>query len=363
MKNKRIFKLLPLVALMLAAILCLSSCGTKSTPKADDASGTIEGTAIDWKFTSSDNTLEISGIGAIPNFESANNAPWADAMASIKVLEVESGITKIGDRALYGATALETIKLADTVAEIGDLSFAFCSALTKVSLGESITSVGYAAFEGCSKLETFETGKSITSLGEKAFAFCSSLKLVRLLSATEIKAQTFYNCRALSSLVLDAGITAEMVDENAFLGTEFTFENRTAYSSEPVKVTVKYVFEDGSEAAAAFDKEYSVGTPYTAPSPTVEGYEASELTITGIASVGGNEHTVTYKKVVEETTEPAETEAPTTEEPTEPNYLALVIMIVVLAGVGVGAFFLMKSNKKNEEQAKNQNKAKNRKQK
>ena len=346
MKNIKISKrakLTSLVALVLAVLLCLSSCGgtkASSTPKSSDANGTIANTAIDWKFTSSDNTLVISGIGAIPDFDKQSDRPWNDVARSIEVIKFTGDITAIGK-----------------------LAFAYCSSLQKIEIPETVTAIGDSAFEGCAKLETVDIGTSLTSLGERAFAFCSSLKVVRLLSAVDIKNETFYNCRALTSLVVDAGISADKVADSAFKNTDFTFGKATPYSSEKVSVTVKYVYEDGSEAHESFVSEgYSVGTPFNVPSPTIEGYEADTLTVSGVAAVGGNTVTVTYKKIVVETEAVSDTDT-SPAEADEPNYVFLVITIVVIAGVAVGGYLLMKSNKKNEEKAKNQNKAKNRKQK
>ena len=342
-KVSRKIKFTSLIALVLAALLCLSSCGNaSSTPKASDANGTIAGTAIDWKFTSEDNTLEISGIGAIPNdFKKLSDRPWNDVARSIEVIKFTGDITAIGN-----------------------LAFAYCASLKKVEIPETVTSIGTSAFEGCAKLETVDIGTSLTSLGERAFAFCSSLKVVRLLSAVEIKDETFYNCHALTSLVVDAGLSADKVADGAFKNTDFTFDKATPYSSEKVTVTVNYCFEDGSEASKSYTSDgYSVGTPFTVPSPTIEGYEADSLTVTGVAAVNGNVITVTYKKIAAET-ESVESDtdlAPV--ETSEPNYIFLIITVIVIAGVAVGAYFLKKSNKQNEEKAKNQNKAKNRKQK
>ena len=80
-------KILSVIALLLISLLCFASCGT-STPKASDANGTIEGTNITWKFTSSDNTLEISGVGAIPDYNSSSEAPWEKVLQSIVTLEI-----------------------------------------------------------------------------------------------------------------------------------------------------------------------------------------------------------------------------------------------------------------------------------
>ena len=358
-------KILALISLLLISVLCLSSCGGNSTPKAKDANGTIEGTNITWKFTSSDNTLEISGSGEIPSKKSSEEFPWADVLQSVITLEIEDGIEKIGDKAFYGATNLKNLDLGKDVSAIGELAFAY-TALEELDLEDnSLKTIGKAAFEGCTKLVTVNTGDVLESLGERAFAFCSSLSSVKIPTAIKLEAETFYNCKALAEVFRNPALDGYTVDESAFKGTDFDFVNASKeYSKEKVKVTVNFVFEDGSKETETKTKECTIGESYTFAVPTYEGYKAdiTDANITGVAKSSVEEYvkTVTYKKVEVETA-PETTDVLV--EPEEPNYVSLVIMIVVVAGVIVGAFFLMKSNKKEEQKAKNQNKAKNRKQK
>lgn len=365
MKNfKTRTKLVFLAALVLAALVCLSSCGSSS--KAADASGKIEGTDIEWKYTSSDSTLEVSGKGEIPSYSSAGDAPWAGVITSAEEIEIEDGIVAIGDRAFFGATAAEKIVIPDSVTAIGNYAFAHASALKEIELPLALKTLGNGAFEACSSLKSISVGESLTSLGERAFAFCNSLESASILSPVEIKAETFYNCTKLDSVVLHAGISAEKVSADAFKGAAADFDDAqiAADPDKTVTVTIKYVDADKKELADSVVITKKIGESYTQNSPEIEGYTADKLTVSGSIPAEDEEIIVTYTKQEEETTEEATTEeaaADTDDE--DPNYVALIIMVVVLVGVGVGAYFLIKSDKKNAEKAKNQNKAKNRKQK
>ncbi len=357
-------KLLAVIVLLLISIICLSSCG--GTPKANDTNGTIEGTNITFKFTSSDNTLEISGSGEIPDYASSSETPWADIMQSIISLEIEDGIEKIGNKAFYGAANLKTAKIGEDVTAIGDLAFAY-TGLEALDLEDnSVKTIGKAAFEGCTKLVAVNTGDVLEALGERAFAFCSSLASVKIPTEIKIESETFYNCKSLTELFRNPNLDGYTLAADAFKGTTtFDFKKDSKeYSKEKVTVTVNYVFEDGGKESEVKTKECTIGESYSFPIPTYEGYKADreDTNVTGVAKSNTEENviTVTYKKVEVET-------APETtdilKEPEEPDYISLVILIVVVVGVIVGAFFLMKSNKKEEQRAKNQNKAKNRKQK
>ena len=366
----RINKILTVISLLLVAVLCFSSCGGSSTPKSSDASGTIEGTNLTWKFTASDNTLEIKGEGAIPDFTKASDTddgdiPWKEVMQSIEKVEIEKGITRIGNKSFYGAANLSAFEFDESLTEIGDLAFAY-TGLTELDLeADSIKVIGKAAFEGCTKLTTVNTGDVLESLGERAFAFCSSLTSVNIPTPVKHENETFYNCKKLENIFRNPTIDGYDPDANAFKGTEFDFANDSKeYSKEKVIVTVNYVFEDGSKETETKTVDCRIGETYSFALPTYEGYKADVegSTLTGVAKSNLEENTVTvtYKKVEAETLPDT---SDLVEEPAEPNYLSLIIMTVVVVGVIVGAFFLMKSSKKEAEKAKNQNKAKNRKQK
>ncbi len=365
MKNNktRKYKVILLAVLVLAALVCLCSCGGGS--KAPDASGTIEGTDVKWKYTASDSTLEISGAGTVPNYASANDIPWAEAITSAKKIEVEEGIVGIGNRAFYGAAAVESVELSASVTSIGERSFAQCSSLGSIELPAALATIGEGAFEGCSKLSSIKVGEAVTSLGERAFAFCKSLESAHILSVVEIKAETFFNCLSLKTLVVHTELGADKVAADAFKGAGVSFADaqRAADPNKTVNITIKYVCSDGAEAPASVVITKKIGEAYAQNSPELEGYTADKLTVSGSAPAEDTEIVVTYTKKAEETTAPQETEPVVNDEEKAPNYIALIIMIVVLAGVGVGGYFLVKSEKKNAEKARNQNKAKNRKQK
>ena len=140
----------------------------------------------------------------------------------------------------------------------------------------------------------------------------------------------------------------------------------TPFSPDGVDVTIKYVDENNNYLKAPFsDFSKAIGISYVYTAPEIEGYEPVNKTIEITPTADGeNVYTITYKAKVEETTAPVEAETNAVAADDEKsNPIFFVIMILIIAGIAVGAFLLMKSNKKNEEKAKNQNKAKNRKQK
>jgi preprotein translocase subunit YajC len=159
-------------------------------------------------------------------------------------------------------------------------------------------------------------------------------------------------------VVFGASITADKVSPDAFKNTKFDY-TKVQIAADPnttVKVTIKYVYEDGTEAAP--NKDFAglkVGDAYTWNSPELEGYTADKLTVSGNAPAQDHVVTVTYKKnevVTEEETTTPVVETPEEEKNPVSNVISLVVMVVLIAGIVVAAFFLMRSNKKNEQKAK-----------
>ena len=102
------------------------------------ASGSCTDT-VRWSLEQ-DGTLIISGSGAIPDFEKgANNQPWRPYWKSITALVVESGITRVGDRAFQGYRYLESAAIGSDVTAVGEWAFQNCTSLTDVTLPPAVT--------------------------------------------------------------------------------------------------------------------------------------------------------------------------------------------------------------------------------
>lgn len=97
-------------------------------------------TATVYWSLSSDGTLTLSDTGDVPDFEKgANNQPWIPYWKSITALVVESGITRVGDRAFQGYSNLETAVIGGDVAAVGEWAFQNCTSLTNVTLPPAVT--------------------------------------------------------------------------------------------------------------------------------------------------------------------------------------------------------------------------------
>jgi len=138
------------------------------------------------------NTLTISGSGAMYSYEN-DYTPWDEYEFDIFTIEVESGITAIGDRAFESCT------------------------VNDVTIANTVTSIGNYAFSGCENLSAVEIPNSVAYIGFGAFAYCKGLTSVEIPAGiTDIEKYTFMNCKNLQSITIPASVSA--IGDYAFDG-------------------------------------------------------------------------------------------------------------------------------------------------
>ena len=364
MKNIRKYKLLALVSLCLMAIIAFTACAPTGANK-NAASANGEWGDIKWEYESSSKTLTLSGSGSMNAILSADEIPWATAYMSATDLVVKEGITSISDYAFYGFGALKKVTLPEGLTSIGKLSFAFCGQLETLSLPASLSTVGESAFEWCASLKSVNLGSNLSELGARAFAYCTSLESAYLCSADlEIKDEAFRKCDKLGTLVLHPSLEGK-VNGHAFdEGFDIASISYKESANDEIKITVNYVTADGTKLAEPKTETVKIGEAYSITTPVIEGYSPDAAVVEGVAAGSDETFTVTFTLIPVETeseTKPVETEP--TEPAKKPSVIPVILLVALVAAIGVGAYFLVKSNKKETERQKNQNKAKNRKQK
>lgn len=177
-----------------------------------DDSGTC-GSDVTWTYTESTHKLIISGTGKMTNYgnfqyyngNSAswnNNAkPWDSYLSDIQVVEINDGVTSIGNFSFTNCKSLTTVKLSDSVNSIGEGAFWGCTYLYSLSLGNGLTSIGLGAFMECNGLISLKIPDNLTSIGNYAFYNCSSLTSVSLPSSlTSFGSNVFAGCNSITSL-------------------------------------------------------------------------------------------------------------------------------------------------------------------
>ena len=161
-----------------------------------------------------DGTLNISGTGAMKNYDSIDNLSPVYNNLNVKKIVIEDGVTSIGELAFYKCSSLTNITipgnvesigesafyscdnlmdvtLQDGVKSIGNAAFILCNNLTNIVLPNSVTSIGYFAFKDCTSLTSIKIPDSVTVIGRSAFANCSSLKTISLSCKSSLKKDDF----------------------------------------------------------------------------------------------------------------------------------------------------------------------------
>lgn len=154
--------------------------------------------SLDWTLTKG-GTLTITGNGPIPDYDlndESNLPPWQDK-GSIYAVELESGVTSVGDFAFYRQKDLLNVYLSDTVERIGQSAF-YGAGLVGVSLPANVKYVADDAFHGCANLTSVDIADGVETIGERAFMSCSALKFVDFPgSIKQVGAGAFSDCLEL----------------------------------------------------------------------------------------------------------------------------------------------------------------------
>jgi hypothetical protein len=176
-----------------------ATCDVTVAAATSGIGGTI-GT-LTWSFA--DGILTISGTGAMPDYTYTSYAPWYSYRSDITTVNIEEGVTTVGEYAFYGCGSITSVSISNTVTIIGNSAFLSCSGLTSITIPGSVTTIGNYAFNGCKSLTSIIIGNSVKTMGFYVFSGCSSLTNVTVLRTTPppIDNNTFYGIR-LSSVTL-----------------------------------------------------------------------------------------------------------------------------------------------------------------
>lgn len=128
------------------------NCGS---PNAADVTATL----------GSDGVMTVRGTGAMANY-SYSTSPWYSVRTSITTLNIEDGVTSIGNYAFCNCVGLSSAILPASVSSIGNSAFQYCEELPSITIPEGIASIGTSAFSACTKLTAVQfNAVNCTSMG------------------------------------------------------------------------------------------------------------------------------------------------------------------------------------------------------
>ena len=238
--------------------------------KEDEATVGLEYIAYD------ESTCGVKGIGTATDVKIVlpltNNgktvvAIEADAFegnTTIEGIVLTPNVTKIGEGAFHGCTALTTVTMnlaaKSALKTIGTAAFADCTALTSINIPTTLTAIGDWAFSGCTLLKTVTmTNSTLETIGEGAFNACTALTSFKIpASVITLGARAFENCSQLARVEVEtvkATSTAKptskltTIGSGAFRGCRLLVEVKLGANSVLQTVAAK-AFENCSALAS-----------------------------------------------------------------------------------------------------------------
>lgn len=167
------------------------------------------------------------------NIETSHDyAPWSSYLSRVREIDIELGVTSIGDYAFDGFYYTKSISIPDSVTSIGNSAFSNCRSLSSIHIPDSVVFIGQDAFSSCNNLtsiyvDTLEQWLSYdhaaTDLFPRSPSFGDNSLYVsgKLLtdaqipdSIISINDYAFYNCRSLKSVSIPDSVTA--IGDGAF---------------------------------------------------------------------------------------------------------------------------------------------------
>ena len=157
----------------LFTLLCALVAGT-GISSAEVYSGSC-GYNLSWTLDTQDSILHITGTGKMTDFDNPNtcsyctNSPFSNP--AIAVVDVEEGVTSIGDYAFEGQNGINirVVHLPSTIQRIGKHAFDYCPNLYDITIPDACTEIGEHAFEDCYSLTSLFVPNTVTTIGTGAF--------------------------------------------------------------------------------------------------------------------------------------------------------------------------------------------------
>lgn len=87
------------------------------------------------------------------NIETSHDyAPWSSYLSRVREIDIELGVTSIGDYAFDGFYYTKSISIPDSVTSIGNSAFSNCRSLSSIHIPDSVVFIGQDAFSSCNNL-------------------------------------------------------------------------------------------------------------------------------------------------------------------------------------------------------------------
>lgn len=167
------------------------------------------GENVYWSL-SDDGVLSITGSGKMYDYDYSHSVPWYAYRSSVKSVEIQNGITNIGDYSFAWCSFLEKIQIPNTVTVIGNHAFEY-SGLTEATIPNSVIKIGEDAFSSCRNLQVYNIPDSVIEIGDFAFSYSGIEEIIIPDSVKKTGLRPFGHCNSVTRAYIGAGL-AEIGD-------------------------------------------------------------------------------------------------------------------------------------------------------
>ena len=164
--------------------------------------------------------MKNAGTGNLADEHSMYGGPWYDAKAGV-IVEIEDGITQIGNNSFYKATKVGKIIIPSSVTTIGNYVFYEMTQITKqtrtatnelyaITIPDTVTTIGNYLFYKCTNLASYEVPKAMIDSKKINNGTYYGTKITTLLGVPNdietIGDYAFYGCNEITTLVIPNGV-------------------------------------------------------------------------------------------------------------------------------------------------------------
>lgn len=217
-------------------------------------------------------------------------------------------VTTISDQAFWQSEIIR-ITLPDSVSAIGEAAFAGCANLERVTLSAGLVSIGARAFQGCTSLSQLRCTETLSTLvvgGEN-----EPYKALSLTHPVALQVVHSYedggSAGKSTSLLCYVGdyyritpltITGYEADSSMLSGICHESDRVSViYHIGTYRLTVRYLYPDGSEAFPTYESTFRFGESYSIATPQLDGYSADRMLVDGTMPGEDTQITVYFSQV------------------------------------------------------------------
>ena len=208
-----------LLSIIIAAVLLISALPLTAFAEetGENAVGSGSGTTGDctWELNEY-GTLTIRGNGAMADYASASDCPWASFRDDVKYIVVDNGVTRVGSYAFDGMKNAKSVYLSDTLLTVGKGALR-STGIKSVGIPEGVTQIENIAFRDCKSLKYVSLPESLTVIGGNAFAGAALDSLIFPNKDTQIG-------------ILSCGFNSKMIKDDSFIIYGYPQSTAKAYA-------------------------------------------------------------------------------------------------------------------------------------